>query len=79
MRSSAIAQVQIDQALIGNADLFGHRLEIVDAFFIEADGDLLLELRSVGVLNGFRKVVFGSHDVTFRKQRPRGGLPAVPK
>lgn len=48
-----ISQVKIDQALIRDAHLFGNGLEVVYAFFIQADRDLFLELRCVGVLGRF--------------------------
>ena len=63
MRCRAISQIQIDQALIRDAYVQRNRLEIVDAFLVQANGDLLLELRSVWVLDCFRKIVFGTHGV----------------
>lgn len=56
-----VSQIQINQALVGDSDVFRNRLEIVDALFVQADSYLLLELRGVRVLCGFRKIVFGAH------------------
>lgn len=50
MGRCAIAKVKIDEALVRNAHVFRNGLEVTDAFFVQANGDLLLKLRSVGVL-----------------------------
>jgi len=57
----AIAQVQVNQALVGDAHVSRNGLEVIDALFIQADRDLLLELGSVGVFDCLGKVVFGAH------------------
>ena len=41
--SCAVCQVQINKTLVGNTDLRGFLLEIVDSGFIEADGYLFLQ------------------------------------
>ena len=59
----AIPEVQVDQALIGDAYLSGNGFEVVDALFVQADRDLLLELGCVGVFDCLGKIVFGAHGV----------------
>jgi hypothetical protein len=44
MRSGTIAQIEVDETLIRNPDVFGYRLEIGDGVFVEPNGDLLLQL-----------------------------------
>lgn len=61
VRRRAVAQVQVDEALVRNADLLGNRLEVVDRFLVQANGHLLLQSGSVGVLSGGGEVVFFSH------------------
>jgi hypothetical protein len=39
-----VAKIKIDEALIWNANLFGHRLEIGYCVLIKANGYLLLQL-----------------------------------
>lgn len=65
MRGSTVSQIQIDEALIGDADLFRERFEVVDGFLVQADRDLLLQLGSVRVLSGGGEVIFFAHDGTF--------------
>ena len=50
MFSRTVAQIKVDQALVGDANILRDRLEVVDGIAIEPDSDLLLELRSVGIL-----------------------------
>ena len=57
----AVTQVQVDQALVRYAYLFRDRLEVVDSVTVQANGDLLLELGSVGVLLGVGEIVFLAH------------------
>jgi hypothetical protein len=61
MFGCAVTQIEIDQALVGDAHLVRDRLEIVDGVTVQPDGDLLLELRSVGVLLGLGEIVFFAH------------------
>ena len=61
MRSCAVSQVQVDEALIRNAYVFRDRLEVRDGLFVESNGDLLLELRCVWILPRSGEVVFFSH------------------
>jgi hypothetical protein len=62
----AIPQVEVDQALVWNSDLLGDRLEVVNRILIQANSDLLFELRSIGILLGFGKIVFFAHRVTYQ-------------
>ena len=63
MRHDAITQVQVDQALVRNARLISHALEVVHNVFRQAHRDRLLELGRVGIAARlhFGKVVFGFH------------------
>lgn len=61
MRCCAVPQVQIDQALIRNADILRDCLEVRDGFFVEPNGNLLLELCCVWILSRSGEVVFFSH------------------
>src|SRR5690606_39137243 len=65
VRGRAITQVQIDEALVRNADRFGKRFEVVDRFFVQTDRDLLLLPGSVGVLAGGGEIVFLTHGGTY--------------
>ena len=57
VRSRAIPQIQIDQALVSDAYFFRDRLEVSDGVLVQANGDLLLQLRSVGILAGLGEVI----------------------
>lgn len=63
MLRNAVAEVKIDQALVGNPGFDGHALEILHHIFGKAHGDRLLELGGVGVPAGFQfgEVVFDFH------------------
>lgn len=61
MRSRAVSQVQVDEALVRNANVFRDCLEVRDGFFVEPNGDLLLELRCVWILPRSGEVVLFSH------------------
>lgn len=50
----AIAQIQIDQALVGNACLVGHTLEVGQYILGQAHGDRLFQLGCVGIFAGFQ-------------------------
>ena len=52
VRSRTVSQIQIDKTLVWNAYLFGDRLEVVDSLFIKPDGDLLFQLRGIGIFAG---------------------------
>lgn len=51
MRLSTVAQVEINQALIGKVFFFRQVLEIRDGIFIQADRDLLFKLLGVWVFD----------------------------
>lgn len=57
-----VSQVEVDEALIRDADPLRNRLEVIDALFVQTDSDLFFELRGVGVLGRFGEVVFSAHD-----------------
>ena len=61
MRSRTVSQVQINEALIRNANVFRDCLEVRDGLFVKPNGDLLLELCGVWVLPRGGEVVFFSH------------------
>lgn len=61
MRSCAIPQVQVDEALVRNAYVFRDCLEVRDGLFVEPNGDLLLESCCVWVLPRSGEVIFFSH------------------
>lgn len=61
MRSCAVSQVEVDEALVWNAYVFRNCLEVRDGLFVEPNGDLLLELCCVWVLPRSGEVVFFSH------------------
>ena len=69
MRSRAVSKVQIDQALVRNAYVFGDCLEVRDGLLIEPNGNLLLELRRVRIFLRSGEVVFLAH-VTPLRVRP---------
>ena len=53
MRSDTISRVEVNQALVGDAYLFGYGFEVGDRVFIEPNGDRPLELGSVRVFASF--------------------------
>ncbi len=61
---NAVAKVQVDKALIGNASLDCHAFEIEHDILRKPHGDRLFELGGIGVLAGLHlgKVVFSFHD-----------------
>ena len=61
MRCCAVPQIQIDEALVRNADLLRDCLEVRDGLFVEPNGDLFLELCCVWVFPRSGEVVFFSH------------------
>jgi len=56
-----IPEIQVDQALIGNAHLLGYAFEISNGVFIQTDRYLLGYVRCVWVLSGVCEIVFFSH------------------
>lgn len=66
MSCCAIAQVETDQALVGNADFIGKGLEVIDRGFVEQDRDLLIEQAGVRILAGVGEIVFVAHGVAHR-------------
>jgi|GEM_PF-6441480 len=61
MRSRAVSQVQIDQALVWNTDVFRDRLEVGDRIFIKPNGDLFFQLGCVWVFPCSGEIVFFAH------------------
>ena len=61
MRGRAVSQIQVDEALVRNANFFRDRLEVRDGLFIEPDGDLPFELCCVGVFSRSGEVVLFAH------------------
>jgi len=61
MRSRAVPQVQVDEALVWNANVFGDSLEVRDGLFVESNGDLFLELCCVWIFSRRGEVVFFAH------------------
>ncbi len=61
LRSRTVSQVEIDERLVRNPGFLGELLEVVHGWRVQADGYALLEALRVGVLSGFRKIVFCSH------------------
>ena len=66
VRGRTVSQVQIDEALIRNANVFRNGLKVRDGLFIEPNGDLLLELRSIGILSSSGEVVLFAHVAPLR-------------
>lgn len=65
MRSHTISQIEIDQALVRNANFSRDGFKIVNAFLVQTDGDLFFQLRSVRVFYRLGEVVFVAHELTF--------------
>ena len=61
MRSDTISRVEVNQALVGDAYLFGYGFEEGDRVFIEPNGDRPLELGSARVFASFGKIIFFAH------------------
>lgn len=64
----AVAQVQIDQALVGRARLVSHAFEVAHHILRQPHGDWLFELGGIRVLARLqgRKVVFSFHGLDDR-------------
>lgn len=73
--NGAISEVEVNQILIGHAELRRKRLEIAHGRLIQANRDRLLEAGTVGIPLSlhFREIVLGSHSVT----SDTGQLPAA--
>ena len=57
----AVAQIQVDEGLLGDAYLLRLCFEIIDGVAVEVDGDLLFQNFGVGVFLSFGKIVFCTH------------------
>ena len=57
-----VTQIQVNERLVGNAYLFGLRLEVVNGIVINVDGDLFFQNLGVRVLPGIRKIIFCTHN-----------------
>ena len=80
MGSRAISEIQIYEALIGNTCVLRYRLEIAYRLLIKANGDLLLQLRSVRILSRISEVVFFAHMSPFISRTSiREHLPCEPR
>lgn len=66
MRSCAVSQIQVDEALVRNSNVFRDCLEVHDGLFVEPNRDLLLELCCVRVLLGSGEVVLIAHMTPLR-------------
>jgi sulfur-oxidizing protein SoxB len=77
----AIPQVQIDQALVRNSGLAGHRLEILHHVLRQAHRHRLLQLGRIRVAAGLHpgKVVLCFHISHLDKTRPPSGWPSLPR
>src|SRR5262245_19705981 len=62
-RAGAVAQVEVDQALVRQLGLGGEALEVLDGVVVQADRDRALEALGVRVPLGLGEVVVGSHGV----------------
>ena len=51
MLCGTVSQIQVDQALIGDAFSLCHIFEVVDCFFVQANGYLLFKLIGIRVFN----------------------------
>ena len=56
-----LAQIQTDEALVGDACFLCDAFQVTDAIFIQSDRDALIELGGVRILTGLGKIVFFSH------------------
>jgi hypothetical protein len=57
----AIAQVKVDQVLVGHPHLVRQTLEVINRQGVKPDGDGLLEEFDVGIFHPVREVVVVSH------------------
>ncbi len=61
MSACTLSEVQVNQALVGDALLFRQAFEVVNRLLIHADGDLLLHTFGVGVLDAVGKIIAITH------------------
>ena len=76
MLRKTVAQVQVDEALVGDASLASHALEVVNDVFRKTHSDWLLELGCVRVLTRTQlgEIVFSLHARHLGSARPRASL-----
>jgi len=60
-RQRALAQIQVDEGLVGDLELVGERLEVVERRLVESDRDRLLEALSVRTALRLGEIIFLSH------------------
>ena len=58
---STVTQIKIDQSLVWNSDLFRNTFEVTDGVLVQPNGDLLFQLRRIGIFARLREIVFFSH------------------
>ena len=58
---STVTQIKIDQAFVRDTDLFRYSFEVPDQVFVQPNGDLLFQLRRIGIFARLREIVFFSH------------------
>lgn len=61
LRGCAVSEIEVDQALIGNARFVCERLEVDHCILVQADSHGLFQLRSVRVLARCSEVIFLTH------------------
>lgn len=73
LRHGAIPKIEIDDILIGHAQVGRQRFEVRHRILVQADGDRLLEAFDIGILCPlhFGEIVVRAHDITSR-------MPALP-
>jgi hypothetical protein len=75
VRRRALSQIDVNSALVRNADLFRHPFEILDTPFVEPNGDLLLELacrNDSDDLTSFTALKFGALRDLLARRVPTG-------
>ena len=66
MVQSAISQVQINQVLVGHANVGGKRLEVSYSILVQPNGNRLFKFGDIGVAFALhlRKIIVSSHSFT---------------
>jgi hypothetical protein len=59
-----LAEIQVDEVLVGHAGFLGHRLEVLDHIGSKANRDPLAEVLGAGVADRIGEVVFFSRNTS---------------
>ena len=60
---STVTEIKIDQAFVRDSDLFRYSFEVPDGVLVQPNGDLLFQLRRIGIFASLGEIEFFFHRV----------------